>query len=237
MRIVQVIGRSNSGKTTFIRNVIRLLIRDRSVATIKHLGHHPFRLDEGKDTTLFFETGITASLGVDDEKIMIALREPTLSSALTTLADREIDITIIEGFKSINLPAVIIGELESRQCVLRDPFPEDLLQVLEKFPEFHTMNGLTRQLRSRMKPTDLLFTLEVPLPEAFLSRENELRSSLRDLLDHSPGIKRYQCYVNSCLPAITDARLLVAVASEDRDVFTRVSSLVTETLSKGPLPR
>lgn len=232
MRIVQVIGRSNSGKTTFIRNVIRFLIRDRSVATIKHLGHHPFRLEEGKDTTIFYETGITASLGVDDEKVMIAMREPTISCALTALADRDIDVAIIEGFKSINLPAVVIGDLTSSQCIVKDPFPEDMVSLLEKFPEFHTISGITRQLRSRMKPTDLLFTLETPLPASLQTREPEIRSTLRDMLDHSPGIKRYQCQVNIFLPGISDSRLLVAVAGDNMDNFSRVSSMLTETLSK-----
>lgn len=234
MRIVQVIGRSNSGKTTFIRDLIRLLIRDRSVATIKHLGHHPFRLEEGKDTTLFFETGITASIGVDDEKIMAALRDPTLSCALMTLADRDIDIAIIEGFKSIQLPAVVIGEMTRNLCVAKDPLPEEMISLLEKFPEFNTITGITRQLRSRMKPKDLLFTLEIPLPATLYTRESAVRDTMRDILDHSPGIKRYQCHVNQYLPGISESRLLVAVAGENMDNFGRVSSIVTETLSEYP---
>lgn len=232
MRIIQVIGRSNSGKTTFIRSLVRLLIRERSVATIKHLGHHPFHLEEGKDTTLFFETGVTASVGVDDGKVVTAFRDPTLAGSLTALADRDIDIAIIEGFKSVNLPAVVIGELSSSNCVVKDPFPEDMMPLLDRFPEFHTVPGITRQLRSRTKPTDLLFTLDYPLPPGLLDRGPEFQKRVRDVLDNSPGIKRYQCHVNSPLANISDSRLLVAVAGDNGEIFTRVSSLITDTVLK-----
>ena len=54
MKIIQIVGRSNSGKTTFIRNLIPELKKRGSVAVIKHLGDHIYNIEEGKDTIGFF---------------------------------------------------------------------------------------------------------------------------------------------------------------------------------------
>ncbi|WP_243670368.1 molybdopterin-guanine dinucleotide biosynthesis protein MobB [Methanoculleus chikugoensis] len=45
MKIIQVVGRSNAGKTTFIKNLIggALSAHGGAVGAVKHLGHHAFR--------------------------------------------------------------------------------------------------------------------------------------------------------------------------------------------------
>jgi len=65
MKIIHIVGSSGSGKTTFIRKLIPALKRQGSVAVIKHVGDHSYTLEEGKDTTVFFETGADISVGVD----------------------------------------------------------------------------------------------------------------------------------------------------------------------------
>lgn len=44
MKIIQVAGRSNSGKTTFIRKLIPELKKIGPVGVIKHLGDHEYHL-------------------------------------------------------------------------------------------------------------------------------------------------------------------------------------------------
>ena len=60
MKIIQVAGHANSGKTTFISTLIPVLKLRGRVGVIKHLGDHDYHLDEGKDTTMFFENGVTS---------------------------------------------------------------------------------------------------------------------------------------------------------------------------------
>ncbi|RQW06400.1 MAG: molybdopterin-guanine dinucleotide biosynthesis protein B, partial [Calditrichaeota bacterium] len=45
MKIIQIVGRSNSGKTTFIRNLVPQLKKTGKVAVIKHLGDHDYQLE------------------------------------------------------------------------------------------------------------------------------------------------------------------------------------------------
>ncbi len=54
MKIIQVVGRSESGKTTFIRNLIPELKKKGTVAVIKHLGDHTYHARGRKGYNHFF---------------------------------------------------------------------------------------------------------------------------------------------------------------------------------------
>lgn len=142
MRIIQVIGRSNSGKTTFNRTLCTALQEKGRVAALKHLGHHTFRLEEGKDSTVLFETGVTTAVGVDDEKSVMIDRKTSLPVLARRLADQGTDFLVIEGFKTFSFPAVVIGELESHHCLLKNPSVDEVLAALPKFPALYTIGGL-----------------------------------------------------------------------------------------------
>ena len=63
MKLIQIVGRSNSGKTTFINTLIPVLKQKGQVAVIKHLGDHEYQLEKDKDTTLFFQPVQVSLLG------------------------------------------------------------------------------------------------------------------------------------------------------------------------------
>jgi len=137
MRIIQVVGRSNSGKTTFIKNLIPELRKLGTVSVIKHLGDHDFHLEEGKDTTGFFEAGADISVGIDAQKTVIALRNTALVDTLQLLASQGMDFAVIEGFKQYPFPKIVIGSLEIEKCVLINPTPHQVVANLELFEKFH----------------------------------------------------------------------------------------------------
>jgi molybdopterin-guanine dinucleotide biosynthesis protein MobB len=137
MKIIQVVGRSNSGKTTFINQLIPKLKTHGRVAVIKHLGDHEFELEVGKDTTGFFDAGADISVGIDAHKSVVAIRNNSLESALRLLFDQGIDFAIIEGFKQKAFPRIVIGGLETDQCVLTNPSPDEVLASLNAFEDFY----------------------------------------------------------------------------------------------------
>lgn len=136
MKIIQVVGRSNSGKTTFIKQLIPKLKTQGSVAVIKHLGDHEYVLEEGKDTTGFFEDGADISVGIDADKSVIAIRKNSLESMLRILFDQGIGFAIIEGFKQRAFPRIVIGDLETDHCVLTNPCYDDVIASLDAFEDF-----------------------------------------------------------------------------------------------------
>ena len=147
MKVINIIGHSCSGKTTFISRLVVELKGLGPVATIKHLGHHNYSLEKGKDTTVFFERGVNISAGIDSEKTVLAIRDNDLASILDLLADQCIEFTVIEGFKTIGLPAIVIGDLESDKVLFRNPVLDEVMNGLDQFPDYDTLNGIEAGLR------------------------------------------------------------------------------------------
>ena len=147
MKIIQIVGRSNTGKTTFIRSLIGALSAHGTVGAIKHLGHHGFLLEPGKDTTLYYESHAAISGGVDEEKSVIIRRENDLDSTLATLCNAGIEYAILEGFKTRPFPRVVIGDLPGENVVLRNPTIDEVIAALPEFEDYYTVEGLVRELR------------------------------------------------------------------------------------------
>jgi molybdopterin-guanine dinucleotide biosynthesis protein MobB len=136
MKIIQIVGRSNSGKTTFIKSLIPELKKMGSVAVIKHLGDHIYKIEEGKDTSVFFEAGADISVGIDDQKSVATIRKNTLDEALRMLHYQDMDFVIIEGFKQRLFPKIAIGDLETDNCILTNPLVKDVVASIDRFDDF-----------------------------------------------------------------------------------------------------
>jgi molybdopterin-guanine dinucleotide biosynthesis protein MobB len=136
MKIIQITGRSNSGKTTFIKHLIPELKQKGSVAVVKHLADHSYHLNEGKDTTIFFENGADISVGIDSQKAVITTKTNDLQNILQRLYDNGITYAIIEGFKQHPYHKIVIGDLNIENCILKNPTVEEVIQSLDRFDNF-----------------------------------------------------------------------------------------------------
>ena len=136
MKIIQVVGSSGSGKTTFIRKLIPELKKQGTVAVIKHLGDHTYAVEEGKDTTVFFETGADISIGIDSHKSIAAIRKNNLEDILSMLFNQGIDFVVIEGFKQRPYPKIVIGSISAENCVLSNPSVNEVTRSLDLFENF-----------------------------------------------------------------------------------------------------
>jgi molybdopterin-guanine dinucleotide biosynthesis protein MobB len=133
MRIIQITGRSNTGKTTFIKKLIPVLNTRGRVAVVKHLADHDYLLEKGKDTTGFFEAGAEFSAGIDGHKSVVAIRNNTLDMMLALLKAQGMDYCIIEGFKDRPFKKIVIGDLQTEGCILRNPAVEDVVGSIDRF--------------------------------------------------------------------------------------------------------
>jgi molybdopterin-guanine dinucleotide biosynthesis protein MobB len=136
MKIIQVTGRSNTGKTTFVKTLIPALNTRGRVAVIKHLADHDFLLDEGKDTTGFFDAGAAISAGIDAHKSVVALRNNSLDAMLALLKNQGMDFVIIEGFKQRSFKKIVIGDLQVDGDILRNPTIDDVLASIDHFDTY-----------------------------------------------------------------------------------------------------
>jgi molybdopterin-guanine dinucleotide biosynthesis protein MobB len=136
MKIIQVTGRSNTGKTTFIKSLVPVLRTKGKVAVIKHLADHEFLLEKGKDTTGFFDAGAEISVGIDAHKSVVALQNNSLDTMLALLKGQEMDFVIIEGFKERSFKKIVIGDLQIEGCILKNPAVDDVIASIGRFDTY-----------------------------------------------------------------------------------------------------
>lgn len=133
MRIISIVGHSNSGKTTLITRLVPELAKIARVATIKHLGHHTFILPEGKDTTRHYEAGAVCGAGIDGDKTVLTLRDIDVFTVLDFYAFMGYDYVVIEGFKELGYPCVALGDLFPEKSLLHDPTVDEILKLRDSF--------------------------------------------------------------------------------------------------------
>jgi molybdopterin-guanine dinucleotide biosynthesis protein MobB len=113
MHIIDVIGYSGSGKTSFITKAINLIKKNLNcnVTVIKNVKHHP--VDEGgKDSYRFTEIGANYSVIQNinhDTAIFIKNYDEKLEKLLKWLNNGpfELDVIFTEGFRNLNNPTVL----------------------------------------------------------------------------------------------------------------------------------
>jgi molybdopterin-guanine dinucleotide biosynthesis protein B len=133
--IVCFVGRSNSGKTTFIERVIPELVRaGYKIATVKHAGHG-FDLDtEGKDSWRHKQAG-ASSVVVLSKGSMAMFADVSDQIKVEEVRDRFLDGTydliIAEGWKNEGYPKIAIVREQGGEIPIS---AEGLLAVVSDKP-------------------------------------------------------------------------------------------------------
>lgn len=113
MKVISIVGKSNSGKTTLVEKIVRELTqRGYHIGTIKH-DTHGFEIDyPGKDSYRHFHAGSRMTLisGPDQIALVKRLAKPlALDKTLKTFfKPHKLDLIITEGFKRENKPKIEI---------------------------------------------------------------------------------------------------------------------------------
>lgn len=109
MKIVSIVGKKNTGKTSLTVKVIEELTRrGYNVASIKH-SHHSIEMDkENTDTWKHKQAGANLVVGVGSTTFFNARQEMDLNRILFLIKHfDEFDFVIVEGYKSYNYPKII----------------------------------------------------------------------------------------------------------------------------------
>lgn len=137
MKIVSIVGKTNSGKTTLIEKIIpEFTKRGYRIGTIKH-DLHQFEIDcEGKDTWRMTKAGADTVVIASDKKIAmiknIALEPRTCSgdnpqqveeSSIDEISQwllQDVDIIITEGYKRQDKPKIEVTRTGELLCTKDD---------------------------------------------------------------------------------------------------------------------
>ncbi len=112
-KIIAVVGKSNSGKTTLLVKLIEHLTnRGYKIGSVKH-AHDGFEMDKkGKDSWRHRKAGASASLVISENKIALIKEDNTNYIEKMTSYLSCMDIILAEGFKKQNLPKIEIFRKE-----------------------------------------------------------------------------------------------------------------------------
>lgn len=116
-KIISFSGISNSGKTTLIEGLCRILIPEFKVGVIKHDPKNKVAFDTvGKDSYKFFESGADVAV-ISPAQTTIRLHKGLHNDIVADLLNHcePLDYIFIEGFKTMPY---------RRICVIRDGFVE-----------------------------------------------------------------------------------------------------------------
>ena len=142
MKIVSIVGKKNTGKTSLSVKVIKELSkRGYNVASVKH-SHHSIEMDkENTDTWKHKQAGANLVVGVGSTTFFNARKEHDLNRILYLLKHFDsFDYVIIEGYKSYNYPKIITSpELKDEYTIcevdsftITDSEIEKLTDLIEK---------------------------------------------------------------------------------------------------------
>ncbi len=133
-QIISVVGKSNSGKTTLIENlVVELKKRGYKVAVIKHATD--FELDKaGKDSWRFSQAGseVVAVSSPNQLAIMKQLDHDLTPQELSRLIAWDYDLLLAEGFKQTNTPKIEVHRKDQGKELISPP--EQLIAVVTDEP-------------------------------------------------------------------------------------------------------
>ena len=148
MKIISVVGRKNSGKTTLIERMIPIFRkREMRVAVVKH-DAHDFSIDhEGKDTWRFRQAGAEEVVIASSSQLalMRRLETPVCPEEILSLLDSP-DLVILEGYKRMHYPklAVLRCASELTDMHLQDD-PTVIGHVLRRLPNAAPPDSKTTQ--------------------------------------------------------------------------------------------
>jgi len=100
-------GPSNSGKTTLIEKIARVLITNHKVAIVKNDPKDKAKFDvEGKDSWKFFNTGAEVVVTSPTRTTYFSHRQKQIDEIIEMVDD--FDYLLVEGLKTLPLPRIAI---------------------------------------------------------------------------------------------------------------------------------
>ena len=109
-RLISIVGKKNSGKTTLVVALIKELTRrGHLVMSIKH-GSHPMEIDQqGRDTWRHMHEGGAERTVMESPDMRVLLARHSEPMGPRELADKflsDADFVVVEGFKDSDLPKI-----------------------------------------------------------------------------------------------------------------------------------
>lgn len=141
--VVAIVGAHNSGKTTFIEKVVNILSSEGyNVCYIKHDPKGKAKTDtEGKDSYRIYQAGSKQVIVASPDKVssFVRMQDYTLFDIIKNFTTQDIDIIIVEGFKTVKGidKFEVIRKEENRQLMISKE--DGLVGVITDYYQYETV--------------------------------------------------------------------------------------------------
>ena len=171
--VLQIVGYSNSGKTTILSSVIELLVKEGySVAAIKSARAHSFQKGN-KDSDRFIRAGAgSVSVVFDNGVQMFVPRNMGVDLIIKILyVTSEPDIIFLEGFKRLEYDKILVWSDDIRKNLSR--FNLINLKAIYLWNKEETIKNIPKRLINRGVPiiSSVQELLEI-VKKNYLGRKN-----------------------------------------------------------------
>lgn len=139
--ILRILGKSNSGKTTFIDKLIEKL-PELNIAVIKHTNHTLNKPENHKDTGNHYSSGAKMVAGLSPNNGELFFKDPCMMDfhELVTLFKRKSDLLLIEGAREYSFKTILLGDIPDNAVV------DDIAMNLKQRPEID--NSLVEKIKN-----------------------------------------------------------------------------------------
>lgn len=110
MKVISIVGKQKSGKTSLIERLIASLKHYGTVGCIKHAQELELAMPIARDTDRFFNAGADVVVGVSGERSIKLSGPRDLTELIEEMARLDISFLLVEGFKSSTLPKIALSE-------------------------------------------------------------------------------------------------------------------------------
>ena len=142
--ILRILGKSNSGKTTFIRKLIETFSNIK-VGVLKHTSHILKTPNNDKDTARHLAAGakMVAGLSSNNGELFFNTSSLLNFNELIEIISKKTDLIIVEGAREYDLKTILLGEAPEKSLI------SDIFLHLEEKPNL--TDSIIEQIRKELK--------------------------------------------------------------------------------------
>lgn len=143
MKIIHIAGKPDPGKNAAITDFI-------DKVSVTRPGKTGVIYESESKGIADFRYNSPYSASVNDTGSIVTIKKGDLSGTLDLFSDSGISCAIVMGFNDLGYKKIIFGDSEGKNCILRDPDADEIIESLEKFDDHYTMQGLVRELKEEV---------------------------------------------------------------------------------------
>lgn len=234
MKVIAVVGHSNTGKTTLVERLVAALSDRGPVGTVKHIDCDPDLDSEGKDTARHRAAGAVRTHGLAAAEWFGTGEERSLGDALDELAP-DCDYAVVEGYSSLTLPKIALGGVDAEGVRFAAPEADevaiaDAVAAIESVEPYETLESLVASVETEGSGVTATFSGTIQKEED-AQRFEQRATGVREDLSARDAVVGVRVHRRSGFAGTDDSRFFVVVRARTREAAFAAAEAAADRLA------